>query len=160
MVKNSGVNLVCHPTEYYGSEVDDIENQALISQQSLSSNLISLWIKNSLTTNAECNFRAYKTVYAYNLQYNGATVFLVIVNMVRTGTPKGCSDIKTNTETTTMYQFKHYTPNSNPQIVEWMNKISIEVESYLDIVRQQFNLYSTSSCPLFRDYMDTRKSEW
>ena len=28
------------------------------------------------------------------------------------------------------------------------------------IVRQQFKLYSTSSCPLFSDYMKTRRSKW
>ena len=28
------------------------------------------------------------------------------------------------------------------------------------MVRNKFNLYATYSCPIFKDYMDTRKSEW
>ena len=59
-----------------------------------------------------------------------------------------------------MCQFKHDNPKSNLQIAEWMNKISISGENYSEIVRQQFKLYSTSSCPLFKDYMDTRSSKW
>ena len=41
-----------------------------------------------------------------------------------------------------------------------MNKISISGETYSEIAGQKFNLYFTSSCPLFKDYMETRRSEW
>ena len=59
-----------------------------------------------------------------------------------------------------MSHFKHVTPKSNMQIAEWMNEISIAGENYSEIARQQFTLYSTSSWTLFKDYMDTRRSEW
>ena len=41
-----------------------------------------------------------------------------------------------------------------------MNEISIEEETHSEIVRQKLKLYSTSSCPIFRDYMETIRSEW
>ena len=53
-----------------------------------------------------------------------------------------------------MYHFKH------DKIAEWMNEISIYGETYSKLVRQQIKLYSTSSCSLFKDYMETRRSEW
>ena len=59
-----------------------------------------------------------------------------------------------------MYQFRHDITKANLQIEEWTNKISIAGEIYSEILRQQLLLYSTSSCPLFRDYMETRRSEW
>ena len=57
-------------------------------------------------------------------------------------------------------QFKHDIPRANLQIAEWMNEISIEEETHSEIVRQKLKLYSTSSCPIFRDYMETIRSEW
>ena len=59
-----------------------------------------------------------------------------------------------------MYWFKHNIPRSNLQIAEWTNKTSIARESYANIARQKFNLYFTSSCPLIKDYMETKRSEW
>ena len=41
-----------------------------------------------------------------------------------------------------------------------MNEISISGENYSEITRQQLTLYSTSPCPLFKDYMNTRRSDW
>ena len=41
-----------------------------------------------------------------------------------------------------------------------MNKISIDGENYSEILMKQFNLYSVSSGPLFKDYMYTRSSDW
>ena len=55
---------------------------------------------------------------------------------------------------------KHDTYKSNLQIAEWMNEISIAGETYSEIVRQKFTLYSTSSCQLFKDYVETRRSDW
>ena len=40
-----------------------------------------------------------------------------------------------------------------------MNEISIAGKSYSDFSRQQFNLYSTSSCPLYKFYMESRSIE-
>ena len=57
-------------------------------------------------------------------------------------------------------QLKHGIPRANLQIAEWMNEISIEEETHSEIVRQKLKLYSTSSCPIFRDYMETIRSEW
>ena len=41
-----------------------------------------------------------------------------------------------------------------------MNKISIAGGKYSDILRQKFTLYFTLSCPLFKNYMKTRRSYW
>ena len=41
-----------------------------------------------------------------------------------------------------------------------MNEISIAGETYSEIVRQKFTLYSTSSFPLSKDCMYTRRNEW
>ena len=41
-----------------------------------------------------------------------------------------------------------------------MNKISITGETYSEILSQTFNLYFTSLCPLFKDYMDKRRNDW
>ena len=59
-----------------------------------------------------------------------------------------------------MSHFKHEIPKANLQIAEWMNEISIAGETYSEIVRQKFTLYSTSSFPLSKDCMYTRRSEW
>ena len=59
-----------------------------------------------------------------------------------------------------MSHFKHDIPKSNLHILEWVNEISIAGETYSEIVRQKFTLYSASSFPLFKDYMETRRSEW
>ena len=59
-----------------------------------------------------------------------------------------------------MSQLKHDTPKSNLNILEWMNEIPIYGETYSEIPRHQFTLYSTFSCPLLKDYMETSRSEW
>ena len=59
-----------------------------------------------------------------------------------------------------MYKFKHDIPRYNLKIAEWMNKISITGETYSEILSQTFNLYFTSLCPLFKDYMDKRRNDW
>ena len=41
-----------------------------------------------------------------------------------------------------------------------MNKIYIFGETYSDIVRQKFNLYSALSFSLFKYYICTRRGEW
>ena len=58
-----------------------------------------------------------------------------------------------------MSHFKHDIPKFNLQIAEYTNDISIAGETYTKIVRQKFTLYSTSSWPLLKDYMYTRRSE-
>ena len=71
-------------------------------------------------------------------------MFFVIVKMVHPDTRTGCSDINTKLETMKLFQFKHVIPKENIQISEWTNDISIEGETYSDMTRKQFNLYSTS----------------
>ena len=41
-----------------------------------------------------------------------------------------------------------------------MNEISITGETYSEIARHKFTLYPTSSLQIFKDYMETRRSEW
>ena len=79
---------------------------------------------------------------------------------VQADTRKGCSDIKYKPEKMKMYHFKHEIPKANLQITECMDEISIAGETYSEIARQKFTLYSTSSCPIFKDYMETRRIEW
>ena len=80
--------------------------------------------------------------------------------MVLPDTHAGCLDIKTVRETISMSQFEHDILIGNLNIAEWMNEISVAEETYSEFLSQNFNLYSTLSCPLFKDYMDTRRSEW
>ena len=56
--------------------------------------------------------------------------------------------------------FKQNTPKYNLQIEEWTNEISIAGETYSEIARQKFTLCLDSSCPIFKDYMETRRIEW
>ena len=72
----------------------------------------------------------------------------------------GYSDINMKLEIMKISHFKHDTNRTNLQVAHYMNEISIEWETYSEILRQQFNFYSTSSGPLSRDYMKTRRSEW
>ena len=51
---NSGAGLGGHPISYYESAPYSPENQAIITQQGLGYNIIGLWIKNFLTTDAKC----------------------------------------------------------------------------------------------------------
>ena len=53
--------------------------KAIISQKSLRSNIISLWIKNSLTTDSKHKLRDFTTSYTYNNKYDGAKILFVIV---------------------------------------------------------------------------------
>ena len=41
-----------------------------------------------------------------------------------------------------------------------MNEISIDGEYSSENIRHQFNLYSISSFPFLKYYMDSRRSEW
>ena len=77
-------------------------------------------------------------------------MFFVIFKRVQPDTHVGCPDIKYNLESTKMSHLKHDIPKTNLQIAEWTNEISIAGETYPEIVRQKFNLYSTSSLPLFK----------
>ena len=90
--------------------------KAIISQKSLRSNIISLWIKNSLNTDAKRKLRYFKTSYTYNNQDYGSVMFFVVVKMVRPDTHAVCSDIKTNLESIRMSHFKHDIPKTNLHI--------------------------------------------
>ena len=71
-------------------------------------------------------------------------MFFVILKIVRPNTHTGCSDTNSNLENMKMFHLKHETSKANLQISEWMNEISNAGETYSKIVRQKFNLYSTS----------------
>ena len=130
----------CHPIVDYGVAVYTGEKQALIYQQHLSSKILILWIKNSLTTDAKLELRAYKNSYAYNNQNYGAAMFFVIVKMVRPDTCARCSYIKTKLETMKISQLKYDITRSNLHIEEWMNDISIAGKTYPEFLMQPFNL--------------------
>ena len=127
------------------------DKQETISQQWLRSNMISLWTNNSLITDAKYKLRVFKTEYTYSNNDYGAAMFFVIVEMVRSDTCTGWSNINTNLESMKKSHSKHDIPKANLQIVKWMNEISISGETYTKIVRNKLNLYYTSSCPLYRD---------
>ena len=157
---NSGSALGQHPTANYAAGLDDTEKQAIINQHCLISYMLGLLIKKSLTTDDKRKLRYFRYIYTFNTQYDGAAMFFFIVKMVQPDKHSGFSDIKSKTKNMNMSHFKHEIPKANLQIEVWMNGISIDRETYLEIVSQQFNLYSTSSCPLFKDYMDKQRSEW
>ena len=79
--------------------------------------------------------------------------------MVQPDTRAGVSYINSKMENMKNSQFKYDTPKSKLQIVKQINTISDALETYSEIVWNKFNLYYTSSCPLFKDYMETRRSE-
>ena len=155
-----GAGLGIDPSAYYVARTDDPEKQAIIAQQRHRYKMLELWVKNFLATDAKWMWRAFRTAYTFNTQYDGAGIIFVIVKMVRPDTHAGWSDIKYKPDTTNMSQFKHNIPRANQQILEVMNNISIPRETYSEIVRHKLNLYSTSSWTLFKDYMDTKRSEW
>ena len=157
---NSGADLGRCTTENCATGLDGGEKQAIISQYRLRFKVIGIWIKKYLTTYAKCKWRAFRYAYAFDTQDDGAEMLLVNVKMVRTYTRAGWSDINSKLENMKMYHFKHEIPKANLHITEWMNDIYIFGEIYSKIVRQKFALYSTSSFPLFKDYMETGRSEW
>ena len=66
--------------------------------------------------------------------------YFFIVKMVHSDTYDGYLDIIMKLDTMKLSQFKHGIPRVNLHIPEWMNEISIVVETYSEIVRQIFNL--------------------
>ena len=150
---NSGADLGSHLTANYAAVLENAAKQAVIAQHYLRSKMLCIWIKKSLTTNANRKLRALKYAYNFNAQDDGATMLFVTVKMVRLDTRTGCSDIKSKPENTKMPHLKNDTPKTNLHISEWMNDISIAGGKYSEIARQIFTLYSTSSCQLFKDYM-------
>ena len=87
---NSGADLGCHPTKNYAEGLDNAEKQAIISQQRLRSNMLGLWINNSLTTDYNCKLRDSKSEYILNAQYDGSEMLFVILKMVLPDTHTGC----------------------------------------------------------------------
>ena len=117
----SGAGLGCISTAYYGAAPDDVEKQVLISQQSLRSKILGLWIKNSLTAEGKRKLIVFRTSYTFKHQDYGAAMFFVVVKIVCPDTIYGCSDIKTKLDTMKISQFKHSISKANLQILEWMN---------------------------------------
>ena len=122
--------------------------------------MLGLWINKSMTTNVKRKLRDFKSAYTFNAQDYGAAMLFVIVKIVQPDTCSGCSAIKSKLENMKMSHSKHDNPKANLQIAEWINDIPITGETYSEIVRQKFTHYSTLSCPIFKDYMDNRRSEW
>ena len=87
--KNSGTFWGRHPTANYVTGLDDPANQAIISQNHLRSNMLGLWIKNSLTTDDKRNVRAFRSAYNLKTQDYGAVAFFAIVKMVWPNTCAG-----------------------------------------------------------------------
>ena len=103
---NAWACLGSHTTADYGSSADVTAKQAIIYQQRLSSNILGIYVKNSLTNDDKRKWSTFKTSYTYNNQDDGYTMSFVIVKMVHPDTCAGLSDIKSNTETMRMPQFK------------------------------------------------------
>ena len=123
---NSGENLGHQPTSNYAARLDEAEKQAIIYQQRLSSNVLGLWIKNYLTTNAKHKIRDFESAYTFNDQYDGAATIFVILKIVQPDTLTGWSDIQYNLEILRC-PISNMTP-PNPNYV--MNEISIAGETY------------------------------
>ena len=95
------------PQNIFGLEEDDAKENSLKPQQRFISNMISLCIKNPLTTDAKHNLRAHKTSDACNIQDYGAAMFFFIVKIVHPATCVGLSDIKEKLESMKLSRFKH-----------------------------------------------------
>ena len=70
----------------------------------------------SLTTGVKRNLRAYKTLYAYNIQDYADEMFFFIFKMVLPDTHECCSKIKTKLETIMISQFKRDIPKASLNI--------------------------------------------
>ena len=67
-VDNPGTGLGSYPTEDYVVAENDTNKQAIIYQCCLRSNIMSLWIRNLLITDAKRNLGAFKTSNYFNVQ--------------------------------------------------------------------------------------------
>ena len=67
------------PHRKYAAGLDDAQKHSIITKQNLRSNMLGLWIKNSMTTNSKCKLRAFNYAFTLNAQDDGATMFFVIV---------------------------------------------------------------------------------
>ena len=76
---NSGADLGHHPTENCAAGLDDTEKQSIIVQQRLRSNMLGLWINNTLTTDAKRKLMTFNYVNTFNTQDDGDTMFFDIV---------------------------------------------------------------------------------
>ena len=82
------------------------------------SNMLGLYIKNSLTTDTKRNSRDFKSAYKFNNQDDGAEMLFVNVKLVQPDTHAGYPDIKSKMENMKMSHFKHDIPKVNLQIEE------------------------------------------
>ena len=83
---NPGAALGHHPTEDYAEGLTNSQKHGIIDQQRLRPNILSLWIRISLTTDANIKLRAFKNSYYFNGQYCGYTMIFLVVKMVRPDT--------------------------------------------------------------------------
>ena len=89
IVGNSGAGLGCHPISNYVAVLDDPVKQTLINKQSLRSKMIGLYIKESFNKYEKCKLISLSSAYTLNTQYDGSTMFFVIVKMVLPDTRVG-----------------------------------------------------------------------
>ena len=106
------------PTSNYSSGLDDTSKQAVISQQRLRSNMLVLYIKNSLATDSKRKLRAFNYVYTFNAQDGGAAMLFIIVKMMRPDSRSGCSDINYKLENMKISHFNNDIPKANLHIAE------------------------------------------
>ena len=76
---NSGAGLGRHLITDYVAAPDDPVNNSMIAQHHLRSNMIGLWIKKCMTTDAKDKLRAFRTKYNFKYQYHGAAFFFGFV---------------------------------------------------------------------------------
>ena len=93
---NLEAGLGRHTTEEYVPAAYVPYKQEIIAQQRTRSNIIILYIKNSMNTNVKLKLRAFKTSYTYKNKYGGAAIFFSIIKIVYPDTHVGFSDIKIN----------------------------------------------------------------
>ena len=86
---NSVAGMARHHTAIYEEGSDDYYKKVIISQKSLTSNIMSLCIRNSLTTDVEHNIMHLNTLYTCNFQHDEVDIFFVIIKIVCPDTHTG-----------------------------------------------------------------------
>ena len=117
---NSVVVLWCHRKENCEAEANYAAKKEIIAQQRFRSNIVSLYIINSLTTYPKRKFRDFKTYYTFSNKCYGAVTFCHPESMCP-DTCAVCSDIKNKLDNMKMYHFKQDVSKSNLKVLEWIN---------------------------------------
>ena len=72
---NSGSNLGLHTTVDYGASADEDVKQGIVSHNCLGFNILSLWNRNSLTTNMKCKLGLFKNTTPSIFKITGTQFF-------------------------------------------------------------------------------------